>query len=266
MPVTISKHLCSFFRCVALLLMAVLLAACITTERGSLVSRADEQKALEDSLLLARSYIKHGKWEAAKRNLKVALEIDKSSAEIYEAMALVFQNTGELELAEKNYKQAIKLDREFSRARNNYAAFLYQQRRYREAIDHLQIVVADTLYAKRSSAYINLGRSQVQLEALEQAEQAFRRAHLMERNNLSLMYELADVYYRLQNYPESQKFYDAYRSRVKQQPAQALWLGLRLADKFGNRNSVSSYALALKNLYPTSKEYLEYKRVFGKDG
>ncbi len=260
------KRIMKYILNIGLLLLLSTVTACVTTERGGIGSKIDDQKAVEYSVQLARSYIQAGNWEAAKRHLKNALDIDKSSAEIYEALALVFQNTGEVELAEKNYKRSIKLAPKFSRVRNNYAAFLYQQQRYRQATKEWKIVVADTLYPRRSLAYVHLGRSYAQLDELEKAEDALHRAYLMERRNVPLMYELADVYYRLQDYPKSQQFYNAYRSQVKQQQAPALWLGIRLAKQFDNQNDISSYALALKNLYPTSKEYLEYKRVFGHDG
>lgn len=246
-------------------LMVSLLGACVTTERGGVGTKADKAKALEYSLLLARNYIRVGNWEAAKRHLKAAIEIDDSSAQVYEAMALVLQNTGEFSLAEENYKKSIKIDSRFSRVRNNYAAFLYQQHRYEEAVEQLELVVADTLYNKRSSAYISLGKSYRQLEKLPEAEQAFYRAHLMAPGNTALLFQLADIYFRLGQFPESQKYYDAYHSQVKQQPASSLWLGIRLADKFGDNDSMSSYSLALKNLYPRSKEYLEYREIFIND-
>ena len=246
-------------------LMAFLLSACVTTERGGVGTKADDAKALEYSLSLARNYIRAGNWEAAKRHLKFAIELDDSSAEVYEAMALVFQNTGEFEFAENNYKRSIKIDSNFSRVRNNYAAFLYQQRRYKEAVKQLELVVADTLYEKRSSAFISLGKSYMHLERLPEAEQAFYRAHLMVRTNIPLLFQLADVYFRLGQFSKSQQYYDVYRSQVKQQPAQALWLGIRLADKFADQDSMSSYSLALKNLYPRSKEYLEYRKMFIND-
>ena len=248
-----------------LLIIAVVgtLNACVTTETGGIGTKADEKKALDFSVRLARDYIRQGNWDSAKRHLKKALEMDSSNPEIYEALALVFQNTGEIELAEKNYKKSIRLNEKFSRVRNNYAAFLYQQKRYSEAVGQLQVVAEDTLYTKRASAYVNLGRAYLQLGELSNAEQAFKRAHLMDKRNIGLLYELADVYYQLQDYPQSQQFYNAYRSRARQQPSQALWLGIRLAEKFNNQNALSSYALALKNLYPASKEYLLYQQQFG---
>lgn len=248
----------------ALILIACLfLNACVTTETGGIGEKADQQKALEYSVQLARSYIRSGQWEDAKRHLRKAIEIDDSSAEVFEAMALVFQNTGEIELAEENYKRSIKLDGSISRVKNNYAAFLYQQRRYKQAAKQLEIVVADTLYENRASAFVNLGRSYVQMGELYKGKDALQRAYMMNQRNVALMFELADVYFRLNDYVNAQRFYDGYRAQVKKQPAQALWLGIRLADKFRNKNAFSSYSLALKNLYPNSEQMLEYIRVYG---
>ncbi len=247
---------------VLIIMMLSALTACVTTETGGVGDKANRQQALSDSLQLARSYIQDKNWDAAKRHLRIALEIDDDSAEIYEGLALVFQNTGELNLAEENYEKAIRLDPGLSRVRNNYAVFLYQQKRYQKAAEQLEVVTADTLYRNRTLALVNLGRCYYQMEDYAKAESAFKRAHLMDRNSITMLYELANVYFKLEEYSLSQQYYDTYRSRVRQQPPQALWLGIQLAVKFDNQDALSSYALALKNLYPTSKEYLEYKGAF----
>lgn len=251
-----------FLRGIFILLIAMIVSACVTTERGGVGDRVETSKALKDTVQLARVYISEGKWEAAKKHLRTALEFDDSNAEIYEAMALVFENTGEIELAEKNYKQSIRLNSESARVRNNYAAFLYKQNRYEEAVSQLEKVVADTLYDKRSSAFVNLGRSYIQLKELENARDAFRRAYLMNRTDVALTFDLADVHFQLEEYPISQQYYDAYRKQVQQQPARALWLGIQLAEKFDNKDAMSSYSMALRNMYPTSFEFLEYKKVY----
>ena len=246
------------------LFVTLLLSGCVTTERGGIGTKVDDDQAVEDSVRLARAYIQRQNWGAAKRHLKIALEIDDSSAVVHEALGLVFQNTGEVEVAEQHYKKSIKLDNRLSRVRNNYAVFLYQQSRFKEAALQLERVVADTLYDKRAASYVNLGRSYLQLNELEKAEDAFTHAHLMDRRNVPLLFELAETYFQLEDFSNAQRFYDAYRSQVKQQPARALWLGIRLADTFNNKDALSSYVLALKNLYPTSNETLEYYRIYGK--
>ena len=56
---------------------------------------------------LARQYIGAGDWENAKRNLELAAAIDADNADVLEAFALVYQSTGEFELAESNFKEAL---------------------------------------------------------------------------------------------------------------------------------------------------------------
>ena len=244
------------------LFLLVVLAACVTTESGGMIGSADEAKALEASVQLARSYIRDGNWNAAKRHLKKALDYDSENAETYEALALVFQNTGELELAETNYKKSLTLNSDSSRVHNNYGAFLFQLQRYKEAAKQLEITVEDNLYPNRVAAFISLGRCYILLDQYEDARDQYRRAYLMNRNDHALAFELADVHFLLEEYAAAQQYYDSYRNNTQQQPARALWLGIRLADAFNNSDAVSSYSLALKNLYPTSSEYLEYQKVF----
>jgi type IV pilus assembly protein PilF len=42
-------------------------------------------------------------------------------------------------------------------------------------------------------------------------------------------------------------------------------LGIQLAAQYNDRNALASYGLALKNLYPKSNEYLQYKSQYQND-
>ena len=240
-------------------------SGCVTTEKSIFTEKADKQKALEASTQAAREYIRDRNWEAAKRHLRNAIEIDDNDPQVHEALAMVFQNTGEIELAEDHFKRAVSLDSHYARARYNYAGFLFSERRYSDAARQLEKVVEDKLYENRSSAFELLGLCYLSEERPKDAEHAFRRAFLMDRDNVILMYRMADVYYRLEDFAASKQYYDRFRQKAKVQPAQGLWLGIRLADKYNDENAMSSYALALKNLYPDSKEYLNYIREYGRD-
>lgn len=250
-------------RWIAGLLAMLMLAACVTTEEGVFTEKKDQEKALQYSVQLARNYIRDGNWDMAKRHLKNAMAIDKNNAEVRETLALVFQNTGELELAEEEYQTAVRLKPDESRIRFNYGLFLYSRGKFEQAEKELAKVTEDLLYERRASAYISLGLVRVELNKLEGAEDAFRRAYLLDRGNVTAAFELANVLYALGKYSESQQFYDFYRNKVKKQSSRGFWLGLRLADQFQDLNTRDSYALALKNLYPTSKEYLAYLNQYG---
>jgi type IV pilus assembly protein PilF len=241
------------------------LQGCVTTQTGGFEEKKDPKKAVEFSVQAAQGYIQQGNWEAAKRHLKTALAIDDHDAGVHETMAQVFWRTGEFEQADLHFRRAVTLKGD-ARIRNNYAAFLYDRKRYAEAEDELEKVAEDLLYDRRADAFVNLGRVRIKLKKYAAAKDVLERAALMDRNNLLIVFELAEVYYQLGDYAKSQAYYDGYRTALKVQSAASLWLGIRLAEKFGDHDAVASYALALKNLYPQSEEYLAYKGANRDDG
>lgn len=246
-------------RVIIQLLLAALLSACVTTTEAPYSDKKDEQKALEISGQLARTYISRGEWDAAKRHLRYAIETDPKDVEAHEGLALVFQNTGELELAEEHYKKALRYGPDNTRVHNNYAVFLFNQERYREAVKSFNRVIEDVLYAERLNAFLNLGRCYEKLGEPEDAAAAYKRAYLMDEQAVPALLGLAQSYFALGDYPQSQSYYDRFKRQAGGQSAASLWLGIQLADKFGDSNAHASYALALKNLYPRSREYLEYR-------
>ena len=213
--------------------VSVSLSGCITSTKGGFTEQASPDEALQRRVELARNYIGEGNWKDAKRNLALAADIDPDNAEVHEAFALVYQSTGEFELAEESFKRAISLDKEFSRARNNYAAFLFSQARYAEAEAQLEFVVLDTLYEARPQAFVNLGLCRVQLFDHAGAEQAFVRALSMDRTNAIALLETAILRFDAEDFKSATRYYDTYRTVVRRQSARGLWLGVRLAPGNG---------------------------------
>lgn len=262
-------------RFLAALGLCLALSACVTQSESVFDSDPSPEDALKARVELARSYIGEGNWDDAKRNLKLAQDIDPNSPEVAEAFALVYERTGEYELAEESFERALSLQRDFSRARNNYAAFLYSRgaqaatagradearRRMEQAEEQLYIVVKDTLYDARPRAFINLGLVQVQLGKDDPAREAFTRALAMDRGNNLALLELAHIEYRAQNYPLADRYLENYRRFRRQQSARALWLGIRVSRELEDRDAEASYTLALRNLYPGSPEYQAYQQA-----
>tara|TARA_R110000823_G_scaffold171736_11_gene304239 strand:+ start:2300 stop:3058 length:759 start_codon:yes stop_codon:yes gene_type:complete len=245
----------------ALLATLVLLGGCVSTTERVFTEEASPKKALETRVSLARRYISDGNWEDAKRNLELAREIDPGSADVHEAFGLLYQRTGELELAEESFESSISLDRNCSRCRNNYAAFLYSQERYAEAEKQLERVVKDSLYSGRPLAFVNLGLCRRQLLDAQGAEEAFVRALSMDRSNRIALLELAQIRFEAGDVARANEYYTRYRSLVRKQSAAGLWLGIRLARKTGDQDAEASYQLALGSLYPDSAEFRAYQRI-----
>lgn len=250
---------------ITVIAMLLVLPGCVTTQTGGFEEKKNPKKAVELSVMAARGYIQQGNWNAAKRHLKNALAIDDSDSDVHETLAQVFWQTGEIEQADLHFRRAVSL-KEDARIRNNYAAFLYDNKRFPEAENELEKVAEDMLYDQRANAFVNLGRVRIKLKKYAAAKDVLERAALMDRNSMVAISLLAEVSYQLGDYPKAQSYYDQYRKSINGQTPASLWLGIRLAEKFGNHDAASSYALALKNLYPQSEEYLAYKSAGHDDG
>lgn len=241
-----------------LLVLCCWLAACVTTEKPVFNADTSKEKAIDSRVDLALSYLRKGDTESARRNLKAAMEIDPKSPKVHDAFGVVFTEEGEPEIAEKHYKKAIANDSGYSKARNNYAAFLYEQKRYKEAMKQLKIVTADQLYKERLRAFGNLGQVALKLNDTEAAEEAFSRALKMDKRYSPAMLELAIIHFDRGEIDTAQRYYGQYKALSRQSP-RALLFGIRLAEQQNDSSARASNALALKNLYPESTEYRQFQ-------
>ena len=208
----------------------------------------DPQQALEQRVSLARQYIGSGDWENAKRNLELAAAIDSDNADVLEAFALVFQSTGEFERAEDSF-DAVLAAGGGSRARNNYAAFLYSQGRYSDAAREFRAVTADTLYSGRPRAFTNLGLALLQTDQSSAAKSAFTRALMMASNDSTALLELTQIALTEGEVTAASGYYNDYRAGVRRQTARALILGVEIARLNGDADMEASNMLVLRNLY-----------------
>ena len=241
------KHLCS-------LVISALLAGCVVETSGPEPAPVDPVQALEQRVSLARQYIGAGDWENAKRNLELAAAIDADNADVLEAFTLVYQSTGEFELAEYNFKEALDAGAG-SRARNNYAAFLHSQGRYLEAASAFREVTTDTPYSGRPRAFVNLGLALLQTQETPEAKAAFSRALLMEPRNSTALLELTQIELTEGDVVAASGYYERYRAGARRQTARALILGVDIARLNGDANMEASNMLALRNLYTETPIY-----------
>ena len=237
----------------------LVLPGCVTETHNSIYTKEfSEEAAVQSRVDAAMEYLRQGNTDGAIRHLRAAYEMDKRSAAVNNGLALAFQITGEKALAEQHYKSALRANRDMTAARNNYAVFLYGEGRYAEACRHMRRVIKDTLYEGRADAFHNLGQCELRVGNVEEAEEAFTRSLALNRAHTGSMLELADINLSQGKYAQAMRYYQLFDSQ-SEQSARSLYVGIQLAEKFDEEDSRASYALALKNLYPHSEEYLRYK-------
>jgi type IV pilus assembly protein PilF len=243
------------FASVALL---IALASCVTVDDGKGPKVAAPEDRVQAQLDLARGYLEKREWGRARPALERALEIAPRSSEAHELMALLHQEEGEPKLAETEFKTALRHDPGNARALNNYGSFLYKIGRYADARTELTKATRDVAYSRRAQVYENLGATELKLGNVEAAEAAFQRALSLDSSLPRAPLEVAEMAYTRGKFEESQQYYDGYLKLARQTP-RSLWLGIRLSRKFNNQDTLASYALLLKNLYPATEEYRLYQ-------
>lgn len=247
------------------LILSAWLSGCVTTGLPQR-QEIDIDKAVQTHVQLGLRYLQSGdNRDAARHHFNKALELGKKNPLAHHGLAMLYQADGEMAVAESHFKKALRYGDNFSMARTNYGAFLYQQERYREALEQFEKAASDLTYNRRSYALTNYGRTAARLDMVEEAEKAYTRALALDDDLPQALLELAELKFDAGAYAQAKHYLDRYSAKNRQIP-QSLWLGIRIEKIFGNRDKERSYALALKNLYPYSAETLKYKQMMANDG
>lgn len=242
-----------FLQLSLLVLCTTLLSGCITTETGGLPAPASDEKRLRAQLALARAFLSEREYDRAREPLDKALKIDSDSVETHVLFAVLSNGEGEPGIAEKYYKRAVKLGPDNAQALSNYGSFLISKRRAEEALPLLRRAVEDPGYPQRSQAYENLGIASLKVDDTEGAQLAFARAVSLDRTQARSNLELATMAYGDGDHVDAQELYNNYRKNARQTP-RSLCLGMKIAAGLDDQDGVASHAIALKNLYPDSRQ------------
>jgi len=248
----------SSLKTIWILIVSLGLSACVTTTNDRLSQNRDPKKAVAAYVEAGVLFIQHNQMESASRALNRAQEIDPDNPAVNNGLALFYSVEGDKSQTEKYFQKALSSNPDFSQARNNYAAFLFQEGRIDDAIEQLERVVKDYHYDRRYTAYENLGLCYLKTGDKEKAEHSFNRALKLNANLPISQMEMAQLSFERGDNQAALRYLSNYEQMAKPNPRQ-LWLGIRLQRLLGNKDKLASYELALKNLFPGSPEYKAYK-------
>jgi type IV pilus assembly protein PilF len=243
--------------------VAILASGCVST-MSQPRQAGDPEAAYQQHLKLAMHYIGAKNRDLARVHLEKAGQIDSGLARaqvsrLYNGYALLYQLELETELAEAHYRKAITSNKHDSMVRYNYAAFLFNQSRFKEALKQIQVSSDDLGYGRRPQAFYIMGLCQSRLNKSEQALSSFEKATHLEPRFADPYLEIGEIYFGQQKYFNAKRVLDQY-ALLAQSTAKSLWLSVRLEGRLGNRDKASSQGLQLKNLFPYSKENVEYQK------
>ena len=249
-------------RILSVAVLAGVMAGCVTTTNRTPV---DTDAAHDKRIELGMKYLEVGKRDNARYQFSKALEMKKNSAGAYHGIALVHQSNGEAKHAEEAFKKALRYAEggKKSPIYVSYGRYLMQTGEPREACEYFEKAANDFDYQGRPEALYAAGQCALATGNTARVKPAYEHALNLHQDFVPPMVELAEIYFREGEYAKSKRLLSRFEKLAQPTPA-SLWLGVRIERVFGNKDKEASYALALKNLHPYSKEYLEYKNSLNK--
>lgn len=230
---------------------------------GVPVQDIDKEKAVSVRVTAGTRYLQAGDPVRARHHLSRALELAPDSAEAHNAMALLYRYELDEEHEERHYRKAIRANRRYAPAHNNYGVFLVRQGRYREALKHFSIAAEDTSYDGRALAWENRGHVLLKLDRAAEAKDAFNRALRLNPRAPGALLAQAGIFFAEGDARLADRYFSGYQSLEGTPSAEALWLGIRIASELGQADRVSSLELALRRLYPDSPEFRAWQKWRG---
>ena len=122
-----------------------------------------------------------GDYDQAVILYKRSLEIFPS-AEAHTFLGWTYHFQGKIEDAIAECKRAIEVDPEFGNPYNDIGSYLFQMRRYDEAIPWLEQAILAPRYEPRHFPHFNLGRAYIAKGMLSRARECFNESLRIEPN------------------------------------------------------------------------------------
>jgi type IV pilus assembly protein PilF len=201
---------------------------------------------------LAAGYYERGQMDIALKELDEAVKLDPNNARSYNIYGLVYTVLGENAKAEQNFRQALTLSPNDSETRQNWGWYLCTHQRVKESIAEFEQAVSNPLYKTPEIPLINAGRCSAMIGDAKAAEGYFRRAFTVAPGNEPAAYGLALLAFKAGRADEARRWMKAIRQTNL--PPEALYLGMCVERKLGDRQAETSYTAQLRNRYPDSAE------------
>ncbi len=208
---------------------------------------------------LALMYFNLGERQTALEELMVALAFDKNYPNAYAVRGVIHSSLGQDDKAETDFNRAISLSPNSPEINDQYGAFLCKINKTDAAFRHFKVALEDPLYRTPGSVHYNAGICSLKVSKTDQAMDYFLKTVTMgspysEMANV----RLADLLYHQNNLGESRIYLEEAMRQMEPPSAEALWLGIRLERREGQKTAENSYAARLRKNYPSSEEYKKY--------
>jgi len=249
-------------RLLAPLALALLVAACASKEPAAPAipeplpapkpQEVSPQRRAELHTELGAGYYERGQMDIALDELNEAVKLDPNYARAYNIFGLIYAVLGETAKAEQSFQRALALAPQDPEIRQNWGFYLCTHGRPRDSLAEFDAAIRNPLYKTPEIPLVNAGRCAAAAGDPRLAVTYFRRARTLAANNDAALLGLAQIAYREARNEEARRLIKSMRQAIL--PPVALYLGMCVERRLGDRQAETSYVTQLKNRYPDADE------------
>jgi type IV pilus assembly protein PilF len=239
-----------------------LLAGCVTRTKdgGKPLKEEDPQvQAAAYNVQLGTAYLQQGQYAVAREKLERALEQNPKDPNVHTSLALLYDRTGEPKLADKHFREALRLAPDKPDVSNNYAVYLCKNGRVDEGVERFTAVAANRYYRTPEVALTNAGVCLRQGKRLEEAQPKFVAAIKARPNYADATVQLASLLVERNQIPEARKVVDTYLGAFKPNP-DVLFAAVSVARAAKDKMSEEKFSRTLRLEFPESAQARALKR------
>jgi type IV pilus assembly protein PilF len=206
----------------------------------------DKNKLSDTYIDLAIEYQQHNAPQVALERANLAVSTKDDNPKAYMIRAMIYQQLGQYDKAEQDFKKALWLDNKYSEDNVNYAVFLCDQKRYSEAIYNFNQALDNPLYYTPEIGYYSRGNCYAKQDSFESAN----RDYLAALNYKSPPQDTYIALFSHQNYQLANYYLNRYSSS---QTPETMWLHIQILQAMIDQGvSTAKY-----------REYNSYRKTLG---
>lgn len=221
--------------------------ACVTTESDPVEISLDE--AAKANLQLGANYLQKGDLAMAREKLEKAVKQDPKLASARTYIAILYERLGEADLAEENYREAVRLAPNDPDVANTYGGYLCRNDKRRDGIKYFQSAAKNPLYRTPEVAYTNAAVCALGIPDPTLAETFLRQAVAANPRYREALLRLAMLSYDTDRPLQARAFLQRFHEGGLATP-DSLSLGIRVETALGNQAAANEYRERLRVEFP----------------
>lgn len=222
------------------------------------------QEAGRINARLAMEYLKRDQLDVAKEKIEKAIVQSPRDADVQLAAGLVYERLHETKLAEKHFRQAVKVAPDNPEALNALGAFFCRNKEQAKGEEMFLKAAANPLYRTPYVAYTNAGVCARSAGNLEHAEQFLRQALKSQVDYPETYAQLAGVLHERGSDLQARAFVERYLAIAPATP-DMLFLGHAIETSLKDTNAAAAFGERLRKEFPDSEQTRAVDRLEGRN-